>query len=202
MVRNFSAHGAQLTSIGVRPLQSEFHGVSWIDHSRYAAGPPDVGSNMLKQEDNADAMHRDQSADFANPAQSAPQKDEDEKSDFDPLFDDEPDGDFVLASDLKPQALPNAMATTPVVPSQFNQLQQNRQSTVFRNAPGAPPPLDPVSYSAFSPDILMTAAIDGQVMLWDRRVHTPGYGVGSLPLGEKTRPWCVSVNNSNFGGTT
>lgn len=57
------------------------------------------------------------------------------------------------------------------------------------------PLLDPVSYTNFSPDIFMTAAIDGQVALWDRRANAvSGRGVGRLEMGEKTPPWCISVS--------
>lgn len=57
-----------------------------------------------------------------------------------------------------------------------------------------PPILELTSYAAFSPDMLMTASIDGQVILWDKRNHTPGKGVGRLWLSEKTPPWCLSVS--------
>ena len=41
--------------------------------------------------------------------------------------------------------------------------------------------------------VLMTASIDGQVILWDTRVNAPGYGVGRLWMSERTPPWCVSA---------
>ena len=148
---------------------------------------------MLKQEEISDAMIQDQLPDGANFSQSVPPKDDDEKSDFDPLFDDEPDADGDAPMQLITPTVANSLATVPAIPSHSQPPSQPRQSTIFRNAPGAPPVLDPVAYNNFSPDILMTAAIDGQVMLWDRRVHSPGQGVGRLPMGEKTRPWCVSV---------
>lgn len=152
---------------------------------------------MLKMEDFPDAMNQDAPLEGANPSQWMPPRDEDEKSDFDPLFDDDPDGDSLMQPIYAPPppAHPNPPAAPPAMPSYAPPPQQPRQPTVFRNAPGVPPVLDPVTYTAFSPDILMTAAIDGQVMLWDRRVHSPGQGVGRLPMGEKTRPWCVSVGH-------
>lgn len=47
--------------------------------------------------------------------------------------------------------------------------------------------------TAMSGDVLMTAYIDGQVLLWDRRA---GGGKPSvrLEMGEKSPPWCVSVS--------
>ena len=58
----------------------------------------------------------------------------------------------------------------------------------------APPLLDRNGYSNFSSDLLMTAYVDGQVILWDRRVSSPGRGVGRLWMSEKTPPWCLSVS--------
>jgi transcriptional activator SPT8 len=58
----------------------------------------------------------------------------------------------------------------------------------------APPLLDRIGYSSFSSDLLMTAYVDGQVILWDRRVSSPGKGVGRLWMSEKTPPWCLSVS--------
>jgi hypothetical protein len=60
----------------------------------------------------------------------------------------------------------------------------------------APPILDASSYAKFSRDIIMTAAMDGQVVLWDCRAASgAGYGVGRLWMGEKTPPWCLSVRH-------
>lgn len=153
-----------------------------------------MGSNMLKQEDVSEPMNQDQALGPNNTRQSGQQQDDDEKSDFDPLFDDDPDaeGDSTMNTQPAPQA--SGPTNNPTVPSNA-QPQQSRQPVVWGNAPNAPPVLDPVTYSLFSPDVLMTAAIDGQVMLWDKRVHSPGFGVGRLPMGEKTRPWCVSVSS-------
>ncbi|KAG8878849.1 Transcription factor spt8 [Tulasnella sp. 332] len=43
-----------------------------------------------------------------------------------------------------------------------------------------------------SPDLLMTAYIDGQVLLWDRRA-SPQSKPLRLEMGEKSPPWCVSA---------
>jgi len=111
-------------------------------------------------------------------ASSTQAVDSDANSDasFDPLFDDEPE-----------------MPIDPVTPS--NPQQQLSRTTVGQIAPpkNAPPLLDNAKYVTFSPDLLMSASIDGQVMLWDRRVNTPGIGVGRLWMSEKTPPWCLSV---------
>lgn len=159
---------------------------------------------MIKQEQIADGH-----ASSVAPQSSDTMRDDDEKSDFDPLFDDEPDadGDFNMASTIPqtlpapapqpppPQPSPVKQDPMPALPT-VNPFAQQRVSTLPRNAPNAPPVLDPVSYAGFSPDILMTASIDGQVILWDRRVHSQGVGIGRLPMSEKTRPWCVSVSGA------
>lgn len=186
VLRNFTSHGAQLTAIGVRPLSTDFNGPSWIDKSRYASGPP-MGNSTLKQEDTGESMPHGQSMPDGNFA--GQQQDDDDKSDFDPLFDDpDADGEPPMQTNIQSNVPANHSAAQSSIPPQ-----QSRQPVVWGNAPNAPPVLDPVSYNAFSPDLLMTAAIDGQVMLWDRRVHSLGVGVGRLPMGEKTRPWCVSA---------
>lgn len=97
---------------------------------------------------------------------------------FDDLFDDPEEN---ATSSFAAVNLPSAQSTKPSL------------GTV---APpkNAPPILDSDLYSQFSPNILMTAAIDGQIVLWDKRVNTPGTGVGRLWMGEKTPPWCISVS--------
>ena len=129
-------------------------------------------------------------------------QEEDAKSDtsFDPLF-DEAEGD--LGDDNPFPTLPQQpvppeppQLSMPIAPAQPS-LPSARQP-IGSGAPApapknAPPVLDPLSYTMFSPDVLLTASIDGQVMLWDRRVNTPGRGVGRLWMSERTPPWCVSA---------
>ncbi|KAL1661501.1 WD40-repeat-containing domain protein [Schizophyllum commune] len=98
-----------------------------------------------------------------------------EGSDFDPLFDDEDENQ-------KPGGLAMPAESSAPAPKHI------------------PPVLDAQRWVTFSPDILMTASIDGQIVLWDKRVKTSGYdpfngwqGVGRLYMSEKTRPWCMSA---------
>ncbi|KAF5377017.1 hypothetical protein D9757_007716 [Collybiopsis confluens] len=102
--------------------------------------------------------------------------DSDAKSDasFDPLFDDEPeDGPKPTVNGVTAPAPRPGLST--IAPPK-----------------GAPPLLDQQRYKTFSPDILMTTAIDGQIMLWDKRVGV-GQGVGRLWMSDKTPPWCLSA---------
>ncbi|KAG8877762.1 hypothetical protein FRB97_003134 [Tulasnella sp. 331] len=50
-----------------------------------------------------------------------------------------------------------------------------------------------------SPDLLMTAYIDGQVLLWDRRA-SPQSKPLRLEMGEKSPPWCVSYKSDKMTG--
>ncbi|RPD66163.1 WD40 repeat-like protein [Lentinus tigrinus ALCF2SS1-7] len=169
IARKFSAHGAQLAAIAVRPLASNFIHNPW---NTVTAGseftvpmrppPPNAsnGGQAFKQEDDARS-----------------------DTSYDPLF-DEPDA----GADGDGSGAPASFAPF------GNAMQPNGQLGRGAIAPkGAPPILDPATYATFSPDLLMTAHIDGQVILWDRRVNTPGKGVGRMWMSEKTPPWCMSA---------
>lgn len=138
----------------------------------------------------------------------APQ-DSDAKSDasFDPLFDEDDSGNQSTPApntshttpSLAPypsMPLPNGALPGPSYPPQ--------RPSISSVAPpkNAPSLLDSSTYATFSPDILMTAAIDGQVMLWDKRTHTSGRGVGRLWMSDKTPPWCLSVRQVPFNDMT
>ncbi|KAJ7638545.1 WD40-repeat-containing domain protein [Roridomyces roridus] len=148
-VRSFTAHGAQLACVAVRPLNSHYIETSQSESSQL--------SNTLV--DNS-------------------QMDVDSKSDasFDPLFDDEEETETAPVKSQSTKQAPVARAIAP--------------------PKNAPPLLDTGICGAFSPDIIMTASIDGQVILWDKRAHTPGTGVGRLWMSDKTPPWCLSGPNS------
>lgn len=124
---------------------------------------------------------------------------------FDPLFDSEPDADgefdnenpdeFGAFRSQAPQRDASITGNKPSLAVPDPGQQQLARSPQHSVAPprNAPPLLDASNSLPFSPDILMIAAIDGQIMLWDKRVNTPGTGVGRLWMSEKTPPWCVSV---------
>lgn len=118
-------------------------------------------------------------------------QEDDTKSDasYDPLFDEPEEEDHAALPPAKPNV--QATSTAPLA----------RPAATY---PRGPPVLDSVSYGTFSPDVLMTASIDGSIVLWDQRVNTPGKGVGRLEMSNKTPPWCVSVSvqlNYLFSGT-
>ena len=122
-----------------------------------------------------------------------PAQDSDAKSDssYDPLFDDDPDGVGDGGDEKPPVTTESTQGASNVV-----QTPEPPRPAVSSIAPpkNAPPLLDPTSFATYSSNVLMTAYIDGQVVLWDRRVQTPGRGVGRLWMSEKTPPWCLSVS--------
>lgn len=174
--------------------------------------PPPVAANSTRQsfgQENADrnqpgsdGMNVDAVADATDPtklplmgdgvtdiSQHLPM-DSDARSDasFDPLFDDVPEETLPAPSLNETKlAMPGSSH------SQQAQTASRGISTTIPPPKGAPPLFDPASYANSSPELLMTAFIDGQVILWDRRVQTHGRGVGRLWMSEKTPPWCLSV---------
>jgi transcriptional activator SPT8 len=222
-VRKFTAHGAQLAVVAVRPLTSAFTGnnpaVAYRPVPLSNEAPPSSHTTVTTEPDtsqatsstlfNTTAASLSEGSVQQKPSQPVPnaQQDSDARSDtsFDPLFDDEEDADgdvddaLQLVSDLPSRGGPNtnlAMPSTSQVPN--FQPSQYPQATQRSLAPpkNAPPLLDPPTYATFSSDMLITASIDGQVILWDKRVHGSGIkgGVGRLWMSDKTPPWCLSVS--------
>ncbi|OCH93418.1 WD40 repeat-like protein [Obba rivulosa] len=218
-VRSFMSHGAQLAAIGVRPLASNFHGHPWepppIPAQRPAEGSASQGEVYVQATlagTNSSGTLVDGAQSFTQntgPAQS--QQDDDVKSEasYDPLFDEEPDADGEADDEVSQPSQPSALrgsypgsaanGSFPNAASQRNgqvSQAQQRSRIVSSGVPApknAPAVLDPVTYASFSPDTLMTAFIDGQIILWDTRVNSPGRGVGRLWMSEKTPPWCLSA---------
>jgi hypothetical protein len=121
------------------------------------------------------------------------QHDSDAKSDasFDPLFDGEEDAHEDFHSTFQSSTDPRANVS---ITSNVRQSQPSARS--LAPPKNAPPLLDASTYSTFSADVFMTASIDGQVILWDKRSYgSPRKGgVGRLWMSEKTPPWCLSVS--------
>jgi len=208
IARRFIAHGAQLAALAVRPLNSDYPNVP-LQYSQVKSVPnvsvsndqgrPGRPSHSVGGED-----HSSHSGVPTEPRQLA---DADTHSEADSLFGDEPDAEgepddspeappapsllSIPSAGLAPASLPASL----VVPG-------SKPAPVPAPAPkNAPPILDASSYATFSQDIIMTAAMDGQVVLWDCRAPSgPGYGVGRLWMSEKTPPWCLSACWSPNGG--
>ncbi|KAF8910982.1 WD40-repeat-containing domain protein [Gymnopilus junonius] len=185
-VRNFTAHNSQLTSIALRPISS---GYVQTENPLTSSDGMNMDSNMEPLlGDQVDVTNNPSLADIQATADASSMPvDTDARSDvsFDPLFDDIPEDSVPAPRNDTKLAMPWNSQTP---------FQARAPSTTTIPPPkGAPPLFDPVAYSSCSPDLLMTAFIDGQVILWDRRAQTSGHGVGRLWMSEKTPPWCLSA---------
>ena len=184
IARKFSAHGAQLAAIAVRPLSTNF-----IHNScnSITAGSEFTVSMRGSRDDHQGGHASSMPPPPLPQATQALKQEDDVKSEasYDPLFDEpDVDGDGDTGA-------PNPYAP---FPGHAHGQPYNQHLGRGAIAPkGAPSVLDPATYATFSPDLLMTAHVDGQVILWDRRVHSPGRGVGRLWMSEKTPPWLMSV---------
>ncbi|KAI0054140.1 WD40 repeat-like protein [Auriscalpium vulgare] len=184
IIRRFTAHGAQLAALAVRPLASDYPVNVLPSTTAYSV-------NLRPNDPNSDA---------------------DAKSDasMNSLFDDEPDAEgepdnspisSAIQSGKAPQSalpIPSTGAGPKLqLPSSGVKSESTSRLAMPSPAPvpkNAPPVLDPVTFQSFSSDILMTAAMDGQIVLWDCRVASgSGRGVGRLWLSDKTPPWCLSA---------
>ncbi len=129
----------------------------------------------------------------ASAAASAPDSPSQSDGSFDDLFDEPENNTQGSSTQNKSQTTANGAAGLAVPPPAQPQQPPRPNFGSIAPSKNAPPLLDPDTYMKFSPDILLTASIDGQVILWDKRVNTPGTGVGRLWMNEKTPPWCLSV---------
>jgi transcriptional activator SPT8 len=164
-VREFQSHGAQLAGICLRPENA----VNTI-----TVGDSELNDDASMSVDlQPEPLVTDENA----------KEDEDARSDasFDPLFDDEPEEPQKAQLSFSSLGFPTGKA----------QPRSRPQNTAPKHAP---PLIDAATWSTYSPDVLMTVSIDGQILLWDRRAETPGKGVGRLWMSEKTPPWCLSVD--------
>ncbi|KAI0748149.1 WD40 repeat-like protein [Daedaleopsis nitida] len=193
IARKFSAHGAQLAAMGVRPLTKNFIHNPWSTVTAGSEFTVSMRGSRDDQHSSYEGTMPPPPPPHANgpysghPPNHVSKQEDDARSDtsYDPLF-DEPDADG--------EAHGSGMPTLHV-PFGQGHVQPNSQH-LGRGAiapKGAPPVLNPETYATFSSDLLMTAHVDGQVILWDRRVNSPGQGVGRLWLSEKTPPWCMSA---------
>ncbi|KAG1756701.1 WD40 repeat-like protein [Suillus paluster] len=229
VIRKFTAHGAQLVAIAIRPLSSPYCSDPVSSAGSYGSYRSLVSQSTRENDISrgvntepptlADAQFQQASSVSIDSLSNHKIQDADAKSDasFDPLFDGEPDADGEFDNENPP---PNEFGAIRSQAPQRDGLfagnksnlavpdvahhpgqQQAARSPQNSVAPpkNAPPLLHASNSSTFSPDILMIAAIDGQIMLWDKRVNTPGTGVGRLWMSEKTPPWCVSACWSTDG---
>ncbi|PPQ87968.1 hypothetical protein CVT25_001047 [Psilocybe cyanescens] len=206
-VRSFTAHNSQLSGIALRPSSSGYVQTGPAVYTQPSQQPG--GQDSTEPQQTSDAMNVDPTSQNVKgeqgnnvfPVEQSGENsqtmavDSDARSDasFDPLFDDVPEEESKPALPMESMlAIPGNWAV-PAPPVQQPPQPTRPPPTVIPPPKGAPPLFDPVEFSSYSPDLLMTAFIDGQILLWDRRVQTSGRGVGRLWMSEKTPPWCLSA---------
>ncbi|KAF8328886.1 WD40-repeat-containing domain protein [Cantharellus anzutake] len=214
IIRGFSSHSAQLTTVAVRPLGAPIP----ANYRTWSIGT--VMPSQTTEFSTPQPMRVDESQTTVGAPVTSPQASEDaageSDNDFDPLFDDDAEPP---PAHPQPVPAPPPQSAGMTLPSGGGALQLHMPgSNQYPTRTPPPPPLhqlpyltpapskketpilDPVRYNDFSPDILMTASIDGQVTLWDRRASSlDSRGVGRLEGNERSPPWCVSACWSGDG---
>ena len=213
--RTYPTHGAQLSSIAIRPFA---HPPSPSPSPNVDIEPQQtgearenisisIGPDFFEKRD-APSTNADEEPEPAldpNNALNIDVEMSDKPSPVNSLFDDDAEGEAVTPTvtginDMNPQphppalALPNTFARSSASMSLFPPAQ-----TASSSRPAAAsniPVLSPASYKSFTEDVLLTSSMDGQVVLIDRRAagsDGSSGGVGRLLPGDKAPPWCMSV---------
>jgi transcriptional activator SPT8 len=225
-VRSYTAHGAQISAVAVRPMAppSIPRSPSPMDVTPATVHINGNGNATTKPHDSKTSVPSSGQQPQMQPKQEDITMQSDTRSDtsYDDLF-DEPDGDAELnllgpgesldqPSSSFSIAMPGSSSSSsawlssqnatvaapenapPVMPVPVRQVLPQQP---VKLAPKMPPLLDASNSPEMSPDLLMTASIDGQIVLWDRRVSAQNgagsNGVGRLTMNSGTPPWCVSV---------
>ncbi|KAI0306465.1 WD40 repeat-like protein [Multifurca ochricompacta] len=221
IARRFVAHSAQLAALAVRPLNSDYPNIppqfsqikstlnlsASTDHGQLGQPSQPATVDDASNSANAPTGRRTFSHDRAETRSQLPM-DADAHSEADSLFGDEPDAEGEPDHSLDTASTAPVLLSTPSVGPEPSPLPASlavpspKPPPIPAPAPkNAPPILDAPSYAGFSSNIIMTAAMDGQVVLWDCRAPSgAGYGVGRLWMSEKTPPWCLSACWSPNGG--
>jgi transcriptional activator SPT8 len=216
-VRSYPTHGAQISSLALRPITQ---GTDKEPEKKGANGDAlphvsvNVGPDFFKadREADGDAVMAEEKKEEANgqeedkPAES--EKDAaGEDDDADSLFDDDADGEdeskpatpALQALGLAlPGAKPPSSSATPAPAPAATPAPRpatKPSAKIVAGAAASIPLLTPTEYKAMSNDILLTSSMDGQVTLFDRR---EGGAVGRLVPGDRAPPWCMSVSGSAF----
>ncbi|TFK54780.1 WD40 repeat-like protein [Heliocybe sulcata] len=214
MTRRFTSHKSQVASVAFRPTamhsytlpasNTQFEGSSWakeILKDEVDTKPLDLGTSQLDNA-NGDLVPPSQLAMGESGGSGPVESDAKSEASYDPLFDDEPDADG--DEDEEEATVSRNLSLAPPAGQGYSSMSamgfpspsaSQSQPVRLAGAPApkhAPPLLDSREYAAFSPDTFLTAFIDGQVILRDRRAPA-GRGVGRLWMNEKTPPWCQSA---------
>ncbi len=207
IARRFVAHAAQLAALAVRPLSSDYPNIPpQFSQIKTDSGRPGKSSHSATGDETLShsgmptgrLAYVEVSRFTVHMTIEARQVDTDAHSEADSLFGDEPDaeGEPDDTPGAAPLSIPSAGPGPAPLPASLAVPSAKALPMAAPAPKNAPPILDASSYAKFSHDIIMTAAMDGQVVLWDCRAPSgAGYGVGRLWMGEKTPPLCLSVRH-------
>lgn len=177
-VRRFNGHGAQLVSVALRPA---------VSSAMYSPQNSPVEHTTDMEIDSGD---RNTAVKHAQDSEAR------SEASYDPLFDDEPDAegeqDLEHKQGINGLSIPSFPGTTEQQSTRNSGSSYRPPGNSYQSSTTSSQALDPATYFGFSPDVLMTATIDGQITLWDQRSQGQK-GVGRLWMSDKTPPWCVSV---------
>ncbi|KAK4687934.1 transcriptional activator SPT8, partial [Tremellales sp. Uapishka_1] len=192
VVRNYPTHGAQLSSVELQPLTLP------------PTPPPSPPSETLDGENISVSMGptffepRSTPTLVDIPPAEVEMAEEKSQDSYDPLFDDDAEGEDVPATipatPTQPfnLALPKPKAT--INPNATNAVAPQSATSTGRQAAATIPILSETSFQTFSDNILLTSSMDGQVVLIDRRVPMyDGGGVGRLLPSKSAPPWCMKA---------
>ena len=194
MARRFGHPGAQITALGLRPYYP-----FTLPESNIIVTPPP----FLEEDKPAipETMEEDAQGDDVpqeEPQATTPAETDNKSDGYDPLFDDM-EGNTASVQPSPKSAQPSSSNALGLAMSSRSRNGSTAERTwippqvtpAVKHGVGL---LDPVKYTDFSTDLLMTATFGGSIFLWDRRTQK---NVGRVE-NDRAPPWCISVNLSTL----
>ena len=173
-----------------------------------------------ESEDISPSKSKTNKADDETKAEAEMEKDVEAESEnsYDPLFDDEGDGQDQTV-DVEASGEPNSLDTMSApsaglsLPGLTLPAAPSSPGTQSKPAPDAPaaaklPEVSRVALPSYSDgslpqlgeDIFLSAALDGECLIWDRRASSGA--VRRLDIPKASSPWCISVSHAAAKGCT
>lgn len=191
MARKFNHPGAQITALGLKPFypftlpESDVMITSPVRASQEEAKP------AIGEEEPIQLLG---DIPIQDPLFDLPAEDGNNSEGYDPLFDDD-DGN---ASENTSQKGVQPASSSQGLSLPGRSRAASGADPTWATTPAAPVMkhgvrvLDPVKYTDYSNDLLMTATFGGSLFLWDRRAAG---NVGRLE-NDRAPPWCISVSRT------
>lgn len=185
-LRQYKAHSGQISTIAFRPLTSSLTAPSastqdddmdiFANEAPHPSFPVPTSPSLSASSSTGVAASLVSKPIAANGQSTAATPDDA----FDPLFDQGSDVDADGDVDDDPSHAPMTQSSLPVIPPPRNVPIVGKTS----NLP------------ELSTDVFLSTSIDGQVMIWDRRIKGEGKGGVRKLENTKNAGWCSSVRRS------